>query len=77
MHHEPFADMARKISENENNGFSGAIVAVSPSGEKIELLLLAGTADEALFWSTLKTQIDIRLAQLAQSERAIGQRGAW
>jgi hypothetical protein len=63
-----FAEMARKITENATNGFSGAVVVVPPGGNPINLLLVSPIGDEALFWATLKTQVDIRLGELAQAQ---------
>ena len=63
-----FADMARKITENAVNGFSGAVVVVPPGGNPINLLLVSPVGDDALFWGTLDAQIKIRLAELAQRQ---------
>jgi hypothetical protein len=63
-----FAEMARKITENAGNGFSGAVLAFPPGGDPIELLLLANAGDESLFWGTLMTQVQIRLGQLKDAE---------
>ncbi len=62
-----FADMSRKISDNQTNGFCGAVVAFPPAGDPVELLMLAN-GDEALFWGTLMTQIQIRLNQIKEGE---------
>jgi len=64
-----FAEMSRKIAHNTANGFSGAIVAFPPGGEPIELLLLANAGDEALFWGTLKGQVEIKLRELAEQQQ--------
>ena len=63
-----FAEMARKIEENATNGFSGAVVVVPPAGEPINLLLVSSLGDEALFWATLKTQVEMRFADLQQRQ---------
>lgn len=68
----PFTDMARKIDENSGNGFSGAFVIVPPAGDPVELLYLASVPDEAMFWSALKSAVDIALAKIADRERGSG-----
>ena len=63
-----YADMARKIKENAANGFSGAILACPPSGEAISLFMLSPSGDEALFWSTLLTQVQMKVNDLQQRQ---------
>ena len=62
-----FADMSRKISDNQTNGFCGAVVAFPPAGDPVELLMLAN-GDEALFWSTLLTQVQMKVNDLQQRQ---------
>ena len=66
-----FKEMAQAIEHNRNQGFGGAVVIVPPTGggDNIELLILDSKADIAQFWSTIKTRIDIRLADLDQKAR--------
>jgi hypothetical protein len=71
-----FLDMARKISENAGNGFSGAFVVVPPSGDPIDLLYLAGATDAAVFWGTLDTMVKIAIGKIQDAERQ-GNRPGW
>jgi hypothetical protein len=64
-----FTDMARKITENANNGFSGAFVIIPPDGNAIDLLYLAGQTDAAVFWSTAKTMIEIEIGKIQDRDR--------
>lgn len=64
-----FDDMGRKVRENIMNGFSGAVMICPPVGNPIEWLIVAGDRDAALFWSTLKTQVEIRIAELRHHEQ--------
>ena len=56
---DKFLDMGRKIAHNATNGFGGAVVAFPPGGEPIELMLLNNSGDEALFWGTLKSLVEM------------------
>jgi hypothetical protein len=66
---EPFERMARKITDNTGRGFSGAFVVVPPDGKPMDLLYLAEQSDVAVFWSTLKTMVEIELGKIADRER--------
>lgn len=68
-HAAPFRRVADKVETNRDNGFAGAFVIVPPDGEPQDLLLLDGNASPIIFWSTLKTRVDIALAELEQNER--------
>ena len=70
-----FTEMARKVSENAANGFSGAVVIHPPFGDPIEWLLVGMSNDQSLFWSTLQTQITIKLEELKNEAR--GPQAAW
>lgn len=61
-----FQKMAERIEHNANSTFGGAAVIVPPAdgGDPIEIMLLDSRGDVAQFWSTLKTRIDIRIAEL-------------
>lgn len=69
---EPFAAMAKLIADNGNASFGGAVVVVPPGdGAVIKTLMLneAGPRNEAAFWSLLKMQIEVVLADIEQRER--------
>lgn len=69
---EPFRRVAEKIEINKDNGFAGAFVIVPPEGEPQDMLLLDSSASPVIFWSTLKTRVDIALAELDEAERRGG-----
>lgn len=77
---ERFRVMAARIDHNDPTTFGGAVVIIPPAndgGESIELLILDLKADPAQFWSTIKTRIEIKLAELDEGRRnrqAFGQR---
>lgn len=68
---ERFKAMAVAIEHNAGNTFGGAVVIVPPpsGGEQIELLILDLKADPAQFWATIRTRIDIKLAELDEVRR--------
>ena len=43
-------------------------MAFPPGGEPIELMLLNNSGDEALFWGTLKSLVEIRLREIAEQQ---------
>lgn len=67
----PFIQMAERIALNKDSNFGGAVVIVPPEngGEPIELLILDLKADPAQFWATIKTRIDIKIAELDEKQR--------
>lgn len=69
---ERFRAMAHDIEHNGSAKFGGAVVIIPPpnGGEPIELLMLDLKADPAQFWSTIKTRIEIKLAELDQAQRS-------
>jgi hypothetical protein len=66
-----FKAMAASIEHNPIATFGGAVVIMPPAngGEPIELLILDLKADPAQFWSTIRTRIDIKLAELDEARR--------
>lgn len=68
-HDAPFTQMASKIEMNRDNGFAGAYVIVDPEGNAVTSLSLQQTPNVALFWSTLKSEIEIILQQIGERER--------
>lgn len=66
-----FTAMAISIVHNAGNNFGGACVIIPPAngGEPIELLILDLKADPAQFWATIKTRIEIKLAELDELRR--------
>lgn len=72
---QPFRQMADRIAHNaEAAKFGGAVVIVPPEGggDQIEVLFLDQAADAALFWSTLKSKVQMVLEQLADREKQAG-----
>ena len=67
-----FTAMAAAIEHNASATFGGAVVIIPPinGGEPIELLILDLKADPAQFWSTIKTRIEIKLAELDEKQRS-------
>ena len=68
---EPFYQMKEKIDRNEGTKFGGAAVIVPPTGagDAIELLLLDAQGDQAQFWSTILTRIQVIMQNLQEKER--------
>lgn len=68
---ERFRQMAAAIDHNADGTFGGAVVIIPPAngGEPIELLILDLKADPAQFWATIKTRIEIKLAELDDRQR--------
>ena len=75
-HAARFRAIADKIDLNAAcNGsadFGGAYVIVGPEGTSIDLLMLDGKANPAVFWSTVQTRVQIVLAEIADAERSGG-----
>lgn len=70
--------MARRVQTNYGNAFGGVVVIVPPTGSQggfggnsIELLLLDESGNPAQFWSTLKTRVEMELAELQDRERQL------
>jgi hypothetical protein len=68
-HASAFRRMADKIDTNRENGFAGAFVIVAPDGSAHSALLLDDAADAAMFWSTIKTRVDIAIGEIEANER--------
>ena len=67
----PFLAMAEKITLNHDAMFGGACVIIPPgtTGEPIELLMLDAQGDEAQFWSTILTRIQMVIQKISERER--------
>lgn len=67
----PFAAMAEQIRHNGAQSFGGAFVIVPPAigGEPIVTLVLDPKQDPILFWASVKSKIDMVLAQLEEAAR--------
>lgn len=68
MSSEPFREMAVQIEHNAEAGFGGAFVICPPGSDPLRMLFLNPSPDPAVFWGTLKTTIDMALAELAQRD---------
>jgi hypothetical protein len=65
-----FEDMAKRVTDNHNHPFGGAVVIVPPgTSPPIEMLMLDPNSDLAMFWSTIRTKIDILLASAEAEKR--------
>jgi hypothetical protein len=65
-----FTAMAKRIEQNADQPFGGAVVIVPPSGASpIEMLMLDPASDLAMFWATIKTKIEILLATAEAEKR--------
>ena len=65
-----FRAMADAIDHNAAGAtFGGGCVIYPPTGDPIEILMLDNKADLAQFWSTIKTRIDIKLAEIDEQQR--------
>lgn len=68
---EPFTRMAAAIDHNTASKFGGAVVIIPP-GEgsvPIEILMLDSGASAALFWSNMKTIVQMALDGVQIEER--------
>jgi hypothetical protein len=64
----PFMNMAVRIDQNIKS-FAGSAVIVPPSGDPIEVLILNPSPNPAMFWSSIKTLIEMEIEKLADRER--------
>ena len=71
-HAAPFRTVADKIDLNRSNGFGGAFVIVAPDGATHDLLILDSQATPVMFYSALKTRVDIALAEIDEAQRSSG-----
>lgn len=69
---EPFSKMAERVKHNVDSKFGGAVVIIPPSGDPIELLMLDAAGDQAQFWSTILTRIQVVMQNLQEKERVAG-----
>lgn len=61
---EAFTRMAERIRAIQPDDFNGALVLVAPDGTEITLMM-QGTRDEVVFWSTAKSKIEIAATDFA------------
>jgi hypothetical protein len=66
---DAFTRMAERIRAIEPADFNGALVLVAPDGTEITLMM-QGTRDEVVFWSTAKSKIEIAATDFAQKAAA-------
>jgi hypothetical protein len=71
----PFTRMADKIDLNSSGDFAGAFVVVTPSGDTHTMLLLDSAKNEAIFWGTVKSMVDINLSAIDERERMMAPGG--
>lgn len=64
-----FTTMAQKIKMNAAQGFAGAFVIYPPGAEPVSMLFLDEKADAGLFWSSLKSRVEMAIAELDDVER--------
>jgi hypothetical protein len=71
----PFEAMATQVRHNGHASFGGAFVIVPPVAggtEPIVTLVLDPKQDPILFWSSVKSKIEMVLAQLDEAARMQG-----
>lgn len=68
---EPFFRMCERVKHNADSKFGGAVVIVPPTGaaDAIELLMLDAQGDQAQFWSTIMSRIQVVIQNLQEKER--------
>jgi hypothetical protein len=66
---DAFTRMAARIRAIQPEDFNGALVLVAPDGTEITLMM-QGTRDEVVFWSTAKSKIEIAATDFAQRASA-------
>ena len=67
---EQFTRMADRIKHNADATFGGACVIVPPGdGKPIELLLLDATGDEAQFYATIMTRLQMAVSEIEARKR--------
>lgn len=65
-----FRAMAARIDLNAETGFGGACVIIPPGGDAHDMLILDTAESPVIFWATLKSRVDIALAEIDQAERS-------
>jgi hypothetical protein len=66
---EAFTRMAERIRAIRPDDFNGALVLVAPDGTEITLMM-QGTRDEVVFWSTANSKIEIAASAFATKATA-------
>lgn len=66
---DAFTRMAERIRAIQPDDFNGALVLVAPDGSEITLMM-QGTRDEVVFWSTAKSKIEIAATDFANKTAA-------
>lgn len=71
-----FDQMANRIRAIDEGDFNGALVLVAPDGTAMTLML-QGSRDEAIFWATAKSKVEIAATDFAQrmTDPVFGQYG--
>jgi hypothetical protein len=66
---EPFDTMHERINKNADSPFGGACVIVPPQGggDVISYLSLDQGQDPVLFWSTVRSQVELTLEKLTKN----------
>jgi hypothetical protein len=68
---ETFDRMARLVTDNLSNGFSGAFAIIPPGeGELHTVLLLDPSENVAAFWMLVQSKASLALKDLEDAERA-------
>jgi hypothetical protein len=68
---EPFKRMTKRIEDDPSN-FGGACVIVPPGGhDPIEFLMIDPKGDVAVFLGTIKTKLEMMLADLHEKQRGL------
>jgi hypothetical protein len=66
---DAFTRMADRIRAIQPDDFNGALVLVAPDGTEITMMM-QGSRDEMVFWSTAKSKIEIAATDFAQRATA-------
>ncbi len=68
---EPFFMMRERINKNDDSPFGGACVIVPPQGggDVISYLSLDQGQDPVLFWSTVRSQVELTLEKLTKNNQ--------
>lgn len=76
---EFFTSMASRIQANSGAEFAGAVVVVPPEGNPIEMLIVDPTRNPAVFWSTVKSLVDMKIAENdeARTGGGFGPQASW
>lgn len=66
---DPFSDMAERVERNGDDHFGGAAVIVAPDGKVISLLMVDDSKDQAQFWATIKTRVQLEMQAMSEVQR--------